>query len=293
MVLTQQEVEKYFQDNPEYLSFCMRPRDMNSQHLQEVKSTISEMMSDDQSHLVEGGYCLDNLYSRRDNLYIILYSNSSRALLNVGTGNQLIVIGDYDSGLASTISELVNGLSSYFLLLSGRQFEEVSNSIDYTRSLENITFLYRGYDDWTDLDVYIVDDANYDQEVGSKVVEYFGYTLDNQKRYFSDHPHAALIKDEEVVSVARVNAMVEDMAVIGGVGTPIIHRRKGYSKRVMKAFTSYLRRRGLIVTLSTDTNNIAALKVYRSLGYSEVGRSTYVEKGSDIIEKEIIGDRDY
>lgn len=82
-----------------------------------------------------------------------------------------------------------------------------------------------------------------------------------------------LFIEEELVSIAELNAKAFDLGQVGGVYTPPKYRKKGYAKSVMRqllhdAQTLHQLRKIIIFTGET---NLPAQKVYKSLGVSQQG----------------------
>jgi predicted GNAT family acetyltransferase len=62
-------------------------------------------------------------------------------------------------------------------------------------------------------------------------------------------------------------------------------RGRGYGKAIASTWTREVLKRKLTPFLETDVDNHSALKIYRSLGYKEIGESCFFEKGSAIVER--------
>lgn len=79
--------------------------------------------------------------------------------------------------------------------------------------------------------------------------------------------------DKELVSIGGYNARYKDIGQIGGVFTPLDKRCKGYSKLCMTKLVWDSKEIHQLNTLIlfTDENNIAAQRVYESLGFRKIG----------------------
>ena len=82
-----------------------------------------------------------------------------------------------------------------------------------------------------------------------------------------------LFLQEELVSIADLNAKAMDLGQVGGVFTVPQHRKKGYSSAVMRQLMHDAKHlhnlRKLIIFTGED--NISARKVYESLGVAAIG----------------------
>lgn len=79
--------------------------------------------------------------------------------------------------------------------------------------------------------------------------------------------------NNEIVSMAALNARFKNIAQVGGVYTPRSHRSKGYSKKCLnKLIYDCKHKHGITkIILFTGENNIPAQKVYESIGFVRVG----------------------
>jgi len=80
--------------------------------------------------------------------------------------------------------------------------------------------------------------------------------------------------DEEVlVSMASYNAKYGSLAQVGGVVTEPSHRRRGFSREVMKKLiVDSVERHGVdLLILFTGEKNVAARNLYEGLGFEQVG----------------------
>ncbi len=78
--------------------------------------------------------------------------------------------------------------------------------------------------------------------------------------------------DNQLVSIADLNAKAFDLAQLGGVYTDPNHRRKGYSKRVIQKLIQDIAIEGASkLVIFTEEDNIGAQKLYESLGAEQVG----------------------
>jgi len=79
--------------------------------------------------------------------------------------------------------------------------------------------------------------------------------------------------NDEIVSMAGLNAKYENISQIGGVFTPKRYRNKGYSQLCMKNLIhDCLYKQGINkLILFTGDDNIPAQKVYESVGFNRIG----------------------
>ncbi|MCE5318395.1 MAG: GNAT family N-acetyltransferase [Parachlamydia sp.] len=82
-----------------------------------------------------------------------------------------------------------------------------------------------------------------------------------------------LFSDGKLAAIADLNAKALDLGQVGGVYTDPAFRKKGMAKTLMQRLVTDAKKihsiRKLIIF--TDENNVAALRLYRSLGANEVG----------------------
>lgn len=76
-------------------------------------------------------------------------------------------------------------------------------------------------------------------------------------------------RDGAIVSSALTNAETSDLAMIGGVWTPPEHRGQGLARATVSALCQHLLNAGKTPVLYWD--NPAAGKVYRTLGFRQIG----------------------
>ena len=65
--------------------------------------------------------------------------------------------------------------------------------------------------------------------------------------------------------------------VIGGVFTHPRHRRKGYASKVVSAATSRILRESRLSAIYLASDNLAAFKLYRKLGYKVHSRRIFIK----------------
>lgn len=118
---------------------------------------------------------------------------------------------------------------------------------------------------------------NLDREYRKELHFPSNQSRDELYREFSDRVEKkivwGLVEENQIVSMAALNAQVGDIAQVGGVYTRPLHRKRGYSRRVMLHLlheTKTLHQiRKLIIF--TGEGNISARKLYESLGVEQVG----------------------
>lgn len=82
----------------------------------------------------------------------------------------------------------------------------------------------------------------------------------------------AAIEEDQVLAYGGM-LMVLDEGQITNVATHPEHRRRGYAAAVLKELLAGAQARGLVeVTLEVRESNLAAIALYRSFGFCEVGR---------------------
>ncbi|MBN1936305.1 MAG: GNAT family N-acetyltransferase [Anaerolineae bacterium] len=81
--------------------------------------------------------------------------------------------------------------------------------------------------------------------------------------------------DDQIVSAALTNVEAASMAMVGGVFTPESLRNRGYASAAMAALCADLVADGLQPCLFYD--NPAAGKIYRRLGFEDIGPWRYVQ----------------
>ncbi len=84
----------------------------------------------------------------------------------------------------------------------------------------------------------------------------------------------SLKEDNEIVSMAAMNAMYENIGQVGGVYTPKEHRSRGFSKKCMRGllYDCFHQHKLQKIILFTGNTNIAAQKVYEAIGFKRIGR---------------------
>lgn len=79
--------------------------------------------------------------------------------------------------------------------------------------------------------------------------------------------------DHTLVSIGDLNALALDLGQVGGVFTHPEHRKKGYSKEVMKKLFYDSKKRHSLrkLIIFTGESNLPARRVYDSLGVESIG----------------------
>ncbi|MCY3415009.1 MAG: GNAT family N-acetyltransferase [Candidatus Heimdallarchaeota archaeon] len=247
------------------------------------------------THTILAGYTIGNFV---DSPGSMLLDYKGRLYFNVRyTNSQIIVFGDLKEQDHEFVKDLFLPLREYFAFVSGPKIISFFDSLDfYDRSLKNDVFHLRNHVSANLEEHILILDGNDDIKLQKKVISFLKYkeqTKEEWNELFARKPHIVYLLGDEIVSIARTNTFSDDIAVIGGVYTPPEHRRKGYSSAVNKAFAAYLQDKSKLVALETDHTNLAAQKVYRKIGYEVVGQSAFFQRDVNIIEDQLIGDRDY
>jgi ribosomal protein S18 acetylase RimI-like enzyme len=86
---------------------------------------------------------------------------------------------------------------------------------------------------------------------------------------------------EQVVGVVRSNLSDGRYVHLGGLYVHPAHRRAGIGARLLAGLCDEIHRSGAVALLDTDQANEAALAVYRSVGFREVGRGLVLRFGED------------
>ena len=81
----------------------------------------------------------------------------------------------------------------------------------------------------------------------------------------------------KIVSAALTHCETPQAGLIGGVYTPKIHRKKGYSKACMLELMRRLKEEDKIPCLFYEQNNTPAKKLYEKLGYKPYGTWVIIE----------------
>lgn len=102
-------------------------------------------------------------------------------------------------------------------------------------------------------------------EDGPALYEHINQRIDRMK----DGTILALVHDGKPVALAGCNAKVADMNQIGPVWTPPEHRGKGYARAIVALLLEQEKRVGISHSI-LFTNNPAAEKAYRALGYERI-----------------------
>jgi len=122
-------------------------------------------------------------------------------------------------------------------------------------------------------------------EETTELAKYYGKDPEEMKRTAGPLPRVFGRVGQEIVSVAKTNAVTETFAILGGVHTLPEFRGRGYSKAVVSTWTQEVLRRRLEPILDTYVHNRPALAVYEAVGYKRHGRVTYFSNGLSIIDE--------
>jgi len=262
-----------------------------------LRDLLKEQFTQDPSHLVTGIYTLDNIDSRPDNCYVII--GQVEVILNVAK-TQMIVMGSAPTAIAQQfVKELLIQLPEVFIFASGEKIVALLTTLDYDRLSNNIVYQFNQVNlELLEHNTQVYDfvrldhSENYDTDLlaayGLAIWDYPRHEVQNL-----DIPHVVVVNDEgQPIGGARANAVTEDMAVVGGVITIPAYRQQGVGTAVSQVITAVLVEMGKEVVLETDDENIPAIKIYEKLGYERVGKSIFLDLGTDMITK-IRGERQY
>ena len=108
---------------------------------------------------------------------------------------------------------------------------------------------------------------------GSPVYEPSDKEIEMAQNDLDNHLISAIKENGEIVSIARYIRVYKNYGLVGSVFTPKKHRSKVYSKLCMKKLIKNgADKLGLkSVVLCTGETNLAAQKVYESLGFKKIG----------------------
>jgi len=90
-------------------------------------------------------------------------------------------------------------------------------------------------------------------------------------------PVFGLFEGDKLVSAAGLLARSNYGGVIGGVFTHPKYRGRGYASKVVSATTNYILRESGLSALYLFSNNSAALRLYRKLGYKVHSRRVFIK----------------
>ena len=264
-----------------------------------LKKWIYNAIENDPSFGVVGVYSLGNIESRPHKYYAIIGSFEHGILLNVDPDRNWMITINYNAHEAhfKELEQLISHISSIFLFVSSQRLvslgKKLYNDKKLSRSLYNNVYQLKNFNE------SLISDCNPSakviyhpstQENFLKVREFYEY----QENHMDELSGMQVILelDNELVAGARANEEIDNSCVIGGVKT-LPHRRKqklGFT--VCFHLTKLLHQKYENVFLETDMDNFPAIKIYKKLGFIEVGVSAFFEKGLDMIE-DVIGERDY
>jgi GNAT superfamily N-acetyltransferase len=177
--------------------------------------------------------------------------------------------------------------SIFFVRIPPSWQNDFIKEFDFSDKMHNVAFWLKDYESFAsrdppkELQVRLAS-TKADFEA---LAEYYDSSLDSLLATAKTHPRVLGVLGKEVVSVARTNSISERFAILGGMHTRLDCRGRGYGTAVASTWTQEIFRRKLTPTLETDIGNHPALRIYRGLGYAEIGRHFYYEKGSTIIAR--------
>jgi hypothetical protein len=276
-----------------YQDIATQPPSIHS----EIETYTRNLIHDQPTHVITGGYSIGNLQNRPKNTFIVVKKEQKiELILNYAPKNhQIIVYGTPSEKSGEWLSHLFREISGIFLFCSGNELGETGlANYFHSKSLKNTVYL---------LDPNLVSNQSVSDNVHlidgtqspvlmKEVADFYDYDDDDLSQTFKERPHVILKIENKIVAGARCNEYSSQIAIIGGVLTLINHRKKGYGTIVCYVLTAFLAKRCERVALETDVNNFPAMQIYEKIGYNRVGTSRFLDDNTGIIDG-VIGDRDY
>ena len=105
------------------------------------------------------------------------------------------------------------------------------------------------------------------------------------KRYFdwiSRMPLYGVFLGDALVSYAGSFIQLPQVWMVGGVYTAPEHRNKGYATCTTSAVTEHALDKAGAAALFVRSDNDAAIKVYKRIGYKEIGQEAWVDVGTGL-----------
>lgn len=90
-------------------------------------------------------------------------------------------------------------------------------------------------------------------------------------------PFYGVIQDENLIAVGGYHLFDHDYVEVGNIGTVEEMRRKGWGKRISTELTRHARKHSDNVYLYVQSNNIPAIRLYKSIGYQVVFKCQMAE----------------
>lgn len=91
--------------------------------------------------------------------------------------------------------------------------------------------------------------------------------IDEAREILKEYTHYGVIIDNTLASVAARYVITSGLHILGGVFTRKQYRGKGYAKAATSALTREVVYSGARACLHVETDYVAAIKMYRDLGY--------------------------
>lgn len=277
---------------------------LSAESKQQFQQNILSLIKQDGSHVVSGAYTYNNIFDRPANLYIIVRNVEKNALelvLNFSPNQQVICIGSRSPSqpVLQLFREIVALPQPQFIFVSGKQLIESLSQLKHDDIAHNIVFQLEQLNHDlllnSNVEITIINKENINKpSIVTHIRELHQYTMSDAalKQHLLKNPHVLAYVNGQIAGSARTNSLFDKFAVIGGVLTKKEYRKLGVGTSVSYFIVRILQSLTEQVVLETDTKNIPALKIYRKLGFKEVGVSMFMDRGFQRI-KEIFGDRDY
>ncbi|MCE7736064.1 MAG: hypothetical protein GPJ54_14375 [Candidatus Heimdallarchaeota archaeon] len=283
----------------------------STQMKEKIVSCIYDMIKEDPSHAVAGTYTIENITNRPDNIYIlVIKSEKIEFVLNIKENEEILIqsylFTTFSDPLKSTIvlNHIIlflsifdkifvfgSGLDMVDFLQTNFEYDNISNQLVFRLNVIKplkIQELENG-------ELKIFDGVNNNDKL-TVVRQAYDYQDNDEDlvKYLQINPHVIISNSDsnEIMAKARINAFTKKFAVIGGVETPIKYRRRGFGLQVSFVITNYIMNKSEHVVLDTDTGNFPAIKIYEKIGFEQIGKSIFIEKGKKVIAS-IHGERDY
>lgn len=172
----------------------------------------------------------------------------------------------------------------------------------YGNKVENTSFEDRGeWKRYTEL-IMSVEENKFDRSFGEQyrvlplsareVREIFAFlsdganpTLDQEKReerFLLERNVYAVKLNDRIVSAGAIISSSNGVTSIGAIKTDVKQRRKGLARYLISQLLKDVFQNQNEVILFVRNNNYPAIELYRSLGFREVGKSTFLDHGANV-----------
>lgn len=262
----------------------------------ELDATIKKMIEQRPEFGVIGGYNRGNIWSKPENSYVVIKKNDIIININDRANRLAVMVDTSDPVVTKFGSRIFKSLSKAFIMVIGDNVEEIMQDIATDNQISNVEYQLEEFHPQEYADdieiINLLDSRNElpEDRLSAIIERLWGY----KSLKLMKTPHvAALSIDGDIMGGARVNELVKDTAVIGGVITLKEFRGRGVGTAVSSALIGIMYQQGYTIYLATDKGNKPARRIYEKLGFEQVGGSYFFDIGTNVIEEGIIGDRDY